>query len=295
MVDVATLTGACVVALGTKWRRVRQHRRPPATGSSTPRSRAGEAMWPLPIPSEMLDKLRSTRRSPTWRTSPASRWGGALAAAAFLGDFVAEGIDWAHLDIAGPGVQRRRPVRLHPQGRHRLRGPHPGGAGRLGQLTVRPLGRTGEPPDSIRRGLPIRHSSGVRPFLLLAGVVLAHRAAGSRRRRRRRTGRPSCWRSCAPTRDRRDAATGPLAVDGDQQQGVIGHRRLAARRIPRRPAASGELSQVRLVGAVRLAHRARPLPATEPLHGSKCPPFPQIHLGTAPRRDPSDSRRPLTR
>ena len=48
----------------------------------------------------------STRRSPTSRTR-ASAEGGMLTAGLFLQEFVGEGIPWAHLDIAGPGVQRQ--------------------------------------------------------------------------------------------------------------------------------------------------------------------------------------------
>ena len=59
-------------------------------------------MWPLPIPSEMLDKLRSHSKIADLANITGEAWGGALAAAAFLGDFVAEGIDWVHLDVAGP-------------------------------------------------------------------------------------------------------------------------------------------------------------------------------------------------
>jgi leucyl aminopeptidase len=102
IVDVATLTGACVVALGTKVAGA-------FANTDTARDRvvdaavaAGEAMWPLPIPSEMLDKLRSHSKVADLANITGEAWGGALAAAAFLGDFVAEGIDWVHLDVAGP-------------------------------------------------------------------------------------------------------------------------------------------------------------------------------------------------
>ncbi|NEA33637.1 leucyl aminopeptidase [Streptomyces sp. SID13031] len=102
IVDVATLTGACVVALGTKVAGA-------FANTDTARDRvvdaavaAGEAMWPLPIPSEMLDKLRSHSKIADLANITGEAWGGALAAAAFLGDFVAEGIDWVHLDVAGP-------------------------------------------------------------------------------------------------------------------------------------------------------------------------------------------------
>ncbi|MFF0340446.1 leucyl aminopeptidase [Kribbella sp. NPDC004875] len=102
IVDVATLTGACVVALGTKVAG--------AFGNTdTARDRvvdaaiaAGESMWPLPIPSEMLDKLKSHSKVADLANITGEAWGGALAAAAFLGDFVADGIEWVHLDVAGP-------------------------------------------------------------------------------------------------------------------------------------------------------------------------------------------------
>ncbi|GAA1561892.1 leucyl aminopeptidase [Kribbella sancticallisti] len=102
IVDVATLTGACVVALGTKVAGA-------FANTDTARDRvvdaavaAGEAMWPLPIPAEMLDKLRSHSKIADLANITGEAWGGALAAAAFLGDFVADGIDWVHLDVAGP-------------------------------------------------------------------------------------------------------------------------------------------------------------------------------------------------
>ncbi|MGW1342841.1 leucyl aminopeptidase [Kribbella sp. NPDC002412] len=102
IVDVATLTGACVVALGTKVAGA-------FANTDTARDRvvdaavaAGEAMWPLPIPAEMLDKLKSHSKVADLANITGEPWGGALAAAAFLGDFVADGIDWVHLDVAGP-------------------------------------------------------------------------------------------------------------------------------------------------------------------------------------------------
>ena len=102
IVDVATLTGACVVALGTKVAGA-------FANTDTARDRvvdaavaAGEAMWPLPVPAEMLDKLKSHSKVADLANITGEPWGGALAAAAFLGDFVAEGLDWVHLDVAGP-------------------------------------------------------------------------------------------------------------------------------------------------------------------------------------------------
>ncbi|GAA1615555.1 leucyl aminopeptidase [Kribbella karoonensis] len=102
IVDVATLTGACVVALGTKVAGAFGN-----TDSARDRVvdaavASGEAMWPLPIPAEMLDKLKSHSKVADLANITGEPWGGALAAAAFLGDFVADGIDWVHLDVAGP-------------------------------------------------------------------------------------------------------------------------------------------------------------------------------------------------
>ncbi len=116
IVDVATLTGACVVALGTKVAGA-------FANTDTARDRvvdaavaAGEAMWPLPIPSEMLEKLRSHSKVADLANITGEPWGGALAAAAFLGDFVAEGIDWVHLDVAGPAFNDGSPSGYIPAG-----------------------------------------------------------------------------------------------------------------------------------------------------------------------------------
>ncbi|TCC33571.1 leucyl aminopeptidase [Kribbella sindirgiensis] len=116
IIDVATLTGACVVALGTKVAG--------AFGNTdTARDRvvdaavaAGESMWPLPIPAEMLDKLKSHSKVADLANITGEPWGGALAAAAFLGDFVADGIDWVHLDVAGPAFNDGGPSGYTPTG-----------------------------------------------------------------------------------------------------------------------------------------------------------------------------------
>ncbi|MFI5693046.1 leucyl aminopeptidase [Kribbella sp. NPDC051586] len=102
IVDVATLTGACVVALGTKVAGAFANTDTARDRVVDAASAAGESMWPLPIPAEMLDKLKSHSKVADLANITGEAWGGALAAAAFLGDFVADGIDWVHLDVAGP-------------------------------------------------------------------------------------------------------------------------------------------------------------------------------------------------
>jgi len=107
VVDVATLTGACIVALGDRTAGVM------ATDDATARrvldaaTTAGEPFWPLPIPKETRAKLESTVAD--LRSSGTDRAGGALAAAAFLREFVDAGTPWAHLDIAGPAFRTSGP------------------------------------------------------------------------------------------------------------------------------------------------------------------------------------------
>jgi leucyl aminopeptidase len=60
---------------------------------------AGEALWPMPIPEEMTDRLKSKVADVLQHDW--IRWGGGVRAAAFLREFV-DGRPWGHLDIAGP-------------------------------------------------------------------------------------------------------------------------------------------------------------------------------------------------
>ena len=113
VVDVATLTGACVVALGNRVAGVMasdddtRHRVEQAAAA------AGESVWPLPIPEEMRAKLDSAVAD---LANVGNRFGGALQAAAFLRDFVPDGLPWAHLDIAGPAFNSDKPHGYTPKG-----------------------------------------------------------------------------------------------------------------------------------------------------------------------------------
>ncbi|QWC85687.1 leucyl aminopeptidase [Nocardioidaceae bacterium] len=100
IVDVATLTGACVVALGNRVTGVMGD--PGVVDRVLDASgRSGEQMWPLPIPEEMTEKVRGNSKIADLAQHNTERWGGALYAAAFLREF-AEDVPWGHLDIAGP-------------------------------------------------------------------------------------------------------------------------------------------------------------------------------------------------
>ncbi|MCI4012623.1 leucyl aminopeptidase [Brevibacterium sp. ZH18] len=98
LIDVATLTGAQVVALGNRTSGVMgaEAARAEITASA---KIAGEEMWAMPIPEEMLSGFDSTSAD---LKNSGPRPGGMLAAAAFLQEFVGDDANWAHIDIAGP-------------------------------------------------------------------------------------------------------------------------------------------------------------------------------------------------
>jgi leucyl aminopeptidase len=99
IIDVATLTGACVIALG---RSVAGRMGNPAgwidqVGPAA--ARAGEDVWPLPLPEDYRKQIDSEVAD--IKNIGGGRYGGALTAGLFLREFVGD-IPWAHLDIAGP-------------------------------------------------------------------------------------------------------------------------------------------------------------------------------------------------
>ncbi len=100
IVDIATLTGACVVALGERVSGLMASDDETADDLLDAAEASGEAFWQLPIPDEVRENLSSEVAD--LASSGKTRYGGALTAGAFLQAFVADGVRWAHLDIAGP-------------------------------------------------------------------------------------------------------------------------------------------------------------------------------------------------
>lgn len=100
VIDVATLTGACVVALGTNTTGVLTNDEELGEAVMDAASISGESMWRLPITEEMQDLVRSSAIADLRQHNPKPA-GGTLFAAAFLREFVND-VSWAHLDIAGP-------------------------------------------------------------------------------------------------------------------------------------------------------------------------------------------------
>ncbi len=99
IVDVATLTGAQVVALGTRTSAVMTNNTEFSEKFLVSTKKTGEAFWPMPLPIE----LRASLDSPVADLANiGERMGGMLVAGLFLKDFVADELPWLHLDIAGP-------------------------------------------------------------------------------------------------------------------------------------------------------------------------------------------------
>ena len=113
LIETSTLTGAQTVALGA--------RTPGVMGSDDFRDRVaelsqavGENGWPMPLPDELKDDLKSTVADLANISS--SRYAGMLVAGVYLREFVAEGVEWAHIDIAAPAYNTSGPWGYTPKG-----------------------------------------------------------------------------------------------------------------------------------------------------------------------------------
>ena len=107
IVDVATLTGHMVVALGDQVAGVMGSEEVVAQVLAASET-AGEACWPMPIPEEMKQRITSSKIADLAQHDWV-RWGGGLFAGAFLREFTA-GRPWAHVDIAGPSFASGGPT-----------------------------------------------------------------------------------------------------------------------------------------------------------------------------------------
>jgi leucyl aminopeptidase len=113
IVDVATLTGAIVVALGHRTAAIMANDEDLQRQIHDSAGRVGELMWPMPLPEELRKSLDSGVAD---LANIGERWGGALTAGLFLREFVGAGIKWAHLDIAGPAFNDSEPYGYTPKG-----------------------------------------------------------------------------------------------------------------------------------------------------------------------------------
>ncbi len=106
LIETSTLTGAQTIALGA--------RTPGVMGSDEFRDRVaglsqsvGENGWPMPLPEELKDDLKSTVAD--LANVSGSRYAGMLVAGTYLREFVADGVQWAHIDIAAPAYNTGGP------------------------------------------------------------------------------------------------------------------------------------------------------------------------------------------
>jgi leucyl aminopeptidase len=100
VIDLATLTGACMVALGNKIAGLMGNDKEFSEKVAQAAGAAGERVWELPLPSDYRKSLDSSVAD--LKNIGNGRMGGALTAGLFLQEFVQEGTPWVHLDIAGP-------------------------------------------------------------------------------------------------------------------------------------------------------------------------------------------------
>jgi leucyl aminopeptidase len=117
IIDAATLTGAQAVALGSRMSGVMANDDDFRTAVVDAATRAGEQMWPMPIPPELRKSLDSSVAD---IANMGEAFGGMLVAASFLSEFVGkrdgEPIPWAHLDIASPAFNQGDAYGYTPKG-----------------------------------------------------------------------------------------------------------------------------------------------------------------------------------
>ena len=113
MIDVATLTGAQKIALGTRTSAVMGNNEDFQSAFLDASKRSGEAFWPMPLPEE----LRASLDSPVADLANiGDKNGGMLVAGLFLKEFVNPDLPWLHLDIAAPAYNEAKPYGYTPVG-----------------------------------------------------------------------------------------------------------------------------------------------------------------------------------
>lgn len=103
MINLATLTGACMVALGTEVAGIFGNHQPLVESLIRCGQEAGEKLWQLPLVKEYREEIKSSVAD---IKNIGGSYGGAITAALILQEFVGD-IPWAHLDIAGPAFAEK--------------------------------------------------------------------------------------------------------------------------------------------------------------------------------------------
>ncbi len=113
MIDLATLTGACVVALGEKIAGVFSPDDALAEAIVESGNATTERCWRMPLPEDYAELIKSDVADIS--NMPVSRYGGAITAALFLSEFAGD-TRWAHVDIAGPAYTKKATEYCGPGG-----------------------------------------------------------------------------------------------------------------------------------------------------------------------------------
>ncbi|MGW2324433.1 leucyl aminopeptidase [Streptomyces sp. NPDC001700] len=113
IVDVATLTGAMMLALGNRTFGIMSNDEAFRTALHETADEAGEASWPMPMPAHLRKGIDSPVAD---LANMGERMGGGLVAGIFLKEFIEDGIAWGHLDIAGPAFNESGPFGYTPKG-----------------------------------------------------------------------------------------------------------------------------------------------------------------------------------
>lgn len=113
VIDMATLTGACVVALGERIAGVFSDDDPLAEAIMAAGEKTHERCWRLPLPEDYRELLNSDIAD--INNISGGRWGGAITAALFIKEFVGK-TRWAHIDIAGPARGKKATDYCGPDG-----------------------------------------------------------------------------------------------------------------------------------------------------------------------------------
>jgi leucyl aminopeptidase len=113
LVDIATLTGAQLVALGSRVSAIMSNDQPLRDRLHRHAEEVGEAMWPMPLPGDLRPSLDSHVAD---LANLGDRYGGMLTAGLFLKEFVDDALPWAHLDIAGPSYNEKDAYGYTPKG-----------------------------------------------------------------------------------------------------------------------------------------------------------------------------------
>jgi len=103
VIDLATLTGACVVGLGPDYAGAMGNDQKLMDCVLKAAEDSGDLLWQLPLPAGYRKYIKSGVADVSNLSSV--RWGGAITAGLFLQEFIEEGMPWVHLDIAGPSMR----------------------------------------------------------------------------------------------------------------------------------------------------------------------------------------------